>query len=152
MVDIALLKKANSDLYKQLRELILKSLDESLYQNDRYGQEFSSLLIHAAENALNAEDCKKHLRKSDHAYQLDENLVLIYFDHANFSGGVSAAQKLQYAIHNMNIHLNLYYAEAHVYEKEEHSIDIASQLLSTLIYAVEESVSNQIVDYSMLRL
>lgn len=140
MVEFAQIKKS----FPEHKVKIFESIKRELYLHDRYGTEFSAMMIYSDE-PINLEVCHSHIRESDSVVALEENFVLIIYDIIDIEKCNKAAQNLLLAYQRFNIKQSLYMAVAPAQQLNA-STDIGTRLFLILEYAVKESLVNRVVD------
>lgn len=136
--------------FSHYRDAILDLVDNELYRHRRYGVEFGTMLVFADE-PLDLEMFATMIRQTDNIYALEQDLMLVVFDHVNAEDAIKAAQNVLHAYRSRNMHKTLYTAVAPI-EQTETAIDIASRLFIILEYALKKSLSNCVVDIGQMRL
>lgn len=136
--------------FTHYRDTILTHVENELYRHRRYGVEFAAMLIYA-DAPLDLELCATMIRQTDNIYALEDDLLLVVFDHVDAEASLKAAQNFLHAYRSRNIKKTLYTAVAPI-EQEETAIDIASRLFIILEYALKRSLTNYVVDIGQMRL
>jgi hypothetical protein len=153
MVNYSEMKKDLSEYraqFETFKEQILKELDAFIYRYERYGQEFSALLVYAENTQIDIEVCHNSVRKSDRVFVLSENLILVAFDMASEATALKAAQNFQYNFMQHDVRQELFLALAPI-DQADTAIDIASRLLIILDYALNENIPDIIVELDTMR-
>ena len=137
------------DDYMKYKDQILKLVKNQLYNYERYGHEFSTLLIYS-DKPIDLDICSANVRQSDSVYRLEDNLCLVVYDQATPESSMKAAQNflLQYQRFTLKQDLCVAFAPA---EQTDTAIDIASRLFIILEYALRESCTNSVVDIGQMR-
>jgi hypothetical protein len=140
MVDFSTIKAS----FPEFKVKILEAIKRELYLHDRYGTDFSTLMIYSDE-PINVEVCRSHVRESDSVVALEENFVLIIYDIIDIEKCNKAAQNLLLTYQRYDLQQPLYMAVAPAHQ-ENSSTDIGTRLFLILEYAVKESLVNRVVD------
>lgn len=135
--------------YSEYKERILQLVEKKIYAYERYGIEFSSLLIYSDE-PIELPSCKRKIRKSDQVFRLEENLYLVVYDVISPEDSMKAAQNLLLYYQQQHLKQDLCLAIAPA-EQEDTAIDMASRLFIILEYALKESCTNSVVDITQMR-
>jgi hypothetical protein len=140
MVDFSQIKASLPEYKVRIQD----SIKRELYLHDRYGTDFSALMIYSDE-PINTEVFSAHIRESDSVIVLDENFVLIIYDIIDIEKCSKAAQNLLLSYQRYDIQQPLYMAVAPARQKNS-STDIGTRLFMILEYAFNESLKNRVID------
>lgn len=139
-----------SEEFPKYKEMIFGHVENKIYAYERYGIEFSSLLIYS-DRAITQDVCRDKIRKSDQIHRLEENLYLVIYDVITPENSFTAAQHLlhHYQTYYLRQEVSIALATA---GQDDTAIDMASRLIIILEYALKESHTNMVFDITQMRL
>lgn len=143
------LKKVGGE-YLKYKEVIFSHVKNKIYAYERYGIEFSALLIYSDE-PIEISICRDKIRQSDKIYKVEENLHLVVYDVIDPENTMKAAQHLL-------LHYQKYYLKQDVCialaaaAKDDTASDMSSRLFTILEYALKTSCSNSVIDSTQIRI
>ncbi len=143
------LKKVGGE-YSRYKEVILSHVKNKIYAYERYGIEFSALLIYSDE-PIEISICRDKIRQSDQIYKIEENLHLVVYDVIDPVNAMKAAQHLLFHYHKYYLRQDVCIALATA-GKDDTASDIASRLFTILEYALKRSCSNSVHDITQIDL
>lgn len=135
--------------FQEYKEKILELIEKKIYSFERYGIEFSTLLIYS-DSPIDKKICNTYIRQSDTVYMLEENFVLVVYDVIDPENSIKAAQNFLHKYQNYKLKQTMYLAVATA-EQEETAIDMASRLFIILEYAIRENLANSVIDINQMR-
>ena len=136
--------------FEQLKTTILELLAKHRYRFERYGQEFSALLVYTKVQRFDMEKCRGLIRLSDELFEMGDNMMLVVFEQTDEVSGFKAAENFRYAYERLDLNRELFCAFAPIREKDT-AIDIASRLLVILDYALSDPMPNAVLDLEHIR-
>jgi len=136
--------------FPKYKAMILKFVENKIYAYERYGIEFSSLLLYS-DRSITQDVCRDKIRKSDQIHQLEENLYLVIYDVISPENSFTAAQHLlhHYQKYYLRQEISIALATA---GQDDTAIDMASRLILILEHALKESITNTVYDITQMRL
>lgn len=133
--------KENFQVYK---DRIIEITKKKIYAYDRYGIEFSALMIYSDE-PIEIDVCKINTRQSDHIFALEENLYVVIYDVIKPENAIKAAQNILHAYHQNNVKQDLFVVIAQA-EEDSTAYELVNCLFTMLEYAVKENHPNTVID------
>ena len=136
------------DKFHVYKDQIIEITKKKIYAYDRYGIEFSALMIYS-HDPIEIDVCKINPRQSDHLFSLEENLYVVIYDVIKPENAIKAAQNILHAYHQHNVKQELFVVIAQA-EEDSTAYELVNCLFTMLEYAVKENHPNTVIDANQL--
>jgi len=143
MIDI--LKLINDNRHS-FYTVITEDIAEYKYREERYKTNFALVTIYSKEKiAINPDNLKKMLRRTDKLIILNENLACVVFDSTSDNSCVKATENLNNILKNMDYKNNFFLAVADSEDFNLNYIEMINKLFDRLEYAIKNKLYDTVV-------
>lgn len=127
-------------------KVIIEDITEYIYREERYKTNFALVTIYSKEKtAINPDNLKKMLRRTDKLIILNEDLACVVFDSTSEDSYVKAAENLNKILKNMDYKNNFFLSAADSADFDLNYLEMTNKLCDRLEYAIKNKLCNTVI-------
>ena len=127
-------------------KVIMENITEYTYRKERYKTNFALAIIYSQEKtAIDLDNLKKMLRRTDKLIILNEDLICVVFDYTSDDSYVKAAENLNKILENIDYKNNFFLAAADSADFNLNYLEMTNELCDRLKYAIKNKLHNTVI-------